>query len=65
MALARAHSMQVLYGFHPMDSGEILIDGIPVEDRQPADAIALGIGMVHQEFMLVQPSRSTQNTCSA
>src|SRR3984957_13418803 len=46
--------MQILYGFHSMDSGSILIDDKPVEIRNPKDAIALGIGMVHQEFMLVR-----------
>ena len=45
--------MQILYGFHSMDSGSILIDDKPVEIASPRDAIALGIGMVHQEFMLV------------
>ena len=47
--------MQILYGFHSMDSGEILIDGEQVRLGSPKDAIALGIGMVHQEFMLVRP----------
>src|SRR3984957_11634830 len=46
--------MQILYGFHSMDSGQILIDGEPVEIASTRDAIALGIGMVHQEFMLVR-----------
>jgi ABC-type uncharacterized transport system ATPase subunit len=45
--------MQILYGFHTMDSGEILLDGEPVRITSPADAISLGIGMVHQDFMLV------------
>jgi ABC-type uncharacterized transport system ATPase subunit len=45
--------MQILYGFHAMDSGEILIDGKRAQLRSPKDAIALGIGMVYQEFMLV------------
>jgi simple sugar transport system ATP-binding protein len=53
--------MQVLYGFHRMDSGEILIDGVPVRIDSPKDAIALGIGMVHQEFMLVQRFTVVQN----
>lgn len=53
--------VQILYGFHPMDSGEILIDGIPAKIDSPKDAIALGIGMVHQEFMLVQRFTATQN----
>jgi simple sugar transport system ATP-binding protein len=45
--------MNVLYGLYHQDEGEILIDGAPVRFRSPADAIAAGIGMVHQHFMLV------------
>ena len=54
--------MQILYGFHSMDSGEILIDGAPVHLGSPRDAIALGIGMVHQEFMLVRRFSVVENT---
>ena len=54
--------MQILYGFHSMDSGQILIDEEPVEFCQPQDAIALGIGMVHQEFMLVRRFSVVENT---
>src|ERR1700677_3485571 len=54
--------MQILYGFHPMISGSILIDGEPVEITSPKDAIALGIGMVHQEFMLVRRFSVVENT---
>ena len=54
--------MQLLYGFHSMDSGEILIDGERVRLDSPKDAIALGIGMVHQEFMLVRPFSVAENT---
>ena len=54
--------MQILYGFHSMDSGEILIDGVRVNLRSPKDAIALGMGMVHQEFMLLQPFSVVENT---
>ena len=54
--------MQILYGFHSMDSGEILIDGQQVHLGSPRDAIALGIGMVHQEFMLVRPFSVVENT---
>jgi len=54
--------MQILYGFHSMDSGQILIDGEPVEIASPRDAIALGIGMVHQEFMLVRRFSVVENT---
>ncbi len=44
--------MKTLYGEHRPDEGEILVDGRPVHFRSPADAIAAGIGMVHQHFML-------------
>jgi ABC-type uncharacterized transport system ATPase subunit len=54
--------MQILYGFQSMDSGEILIDGLPVRLLSPKDAIALGIGMVHQEFMLVRRFTVAENT---
>ena len=45
--------MNVLYGLMQPDEGEILIDGTPVSFHSPKDAIAAGIGMVHQHFMLV------------
>lgn len=45
--------MKVLYGLYPPDSGEILVKGSIAQIRSPLDAIALGIGMVHQHFMLV------------
>ena len=45
--------MNVLYGLVHADSGEILIDGKPAHLRGPRDAIAHGIGMVHQHFMLI------------
>jgi general nucleoside transport system ATP-binding protein len=54
--------MQILYGFHSMDSGTILVDGEPVTITSPKDAIALGIGMVHQEFMLVRRFSVVENT---
>src|ERR1700681_3828255 len=54
--------MQILYGFHSMDSGEILIDGERVHLSSPKDAIALSIGMVHQEFMLVRLFSVIENT---
>src|SRR5579864_237421 len=53
---------QILYGFYAMDSGEILIDGERVRLGSPKDAIALGIGMVHQEFMLVRRFSVVENT---
>ncbi len=45
--------MNVLYGIYDADEGEILIDGKPVTFKGPGDAVAAGIGMVHQHFMLV------------
>jgi simple sugar transport system ATP-binding protein len=45
--------MNILYGLVTPDAGEIRIDGQPVTIRDPADAIARGIGMVHQHFMLI------------
>ncbi len=45
--------MNILYGFYEADSGEILIDGEKVKIKTSQDAIALGVGMVHQHFMLV------------
>jgi simple sugar transport system ATP-binding protein len=45
--------MNIVYGFHEPDAGEILVRGRRVAIARPADAIAAGIGMVHQHFMLV------------
>jgi general nucleoside transport system ATP-binding protein len=45
--------MNILYGLATPDSGEILLDGTPVQIKGPSDAIARGISMVHQHFMLV------------
>ncbi len=44
--------MRVLYGLYPPDAGEILVDGEARSFRSPTDAIAAGLGMVHQHFML-------------
>ena len=45
--------MNVLYGLVHPDSGEIVVDGKPARITGPRDAISLGIGMVHQHFMLI------------
>jgi len=45
--------MKILYGLYKPDAGEILVNGQPVRISCPRDAIALGIGMVHQHFTLV------------
>ena len=45
--------MNILYGLYTPTSGEVLMDGSPLVLNSPGDAIAAGIGMVHQHFMLV------------
>src|SRR5438034_2517135 len=57
----KSTAMRIAYGFYTADSGEILVDGQVREIRAPRDAIALGIGMVHQHFMLVRPMTVTEN----
>src|SRR5437660_10280333 len=57
----KSTAMRIAYGFYTADSGEILIDGQVREIRTPHDAIALGIGMVHQHFMLVEPMTVAEN----
>ncbi len=44
--------MKTLYGMHRPDEGQVLVDGVEVVMHSPADAIAHGIGMVHQHFKL-------------
>ena len=53
--------MSILYGLYTPTEGEIRVDGEPVQIDSPADAIALGIGMVHQHFMLVPVMTVTEN----
>jgi general nucleoside transport system ATP-binding protein len=53
--------MSILYGFYEADSGEIRIGGRPIKIRSSADAIRVGIGMVHQHFMLVPPLTVVEN----
>ncbi len=53
--------MSILFGFYHADSGEIRVKGQPVKIRSSSDAIALGIGMVHQHFMLVEPFTVLEN----
>lgn len=45
--------MKVFYGLYPADSGEIFFNGKEVHIKSPTDTIQLGVGMVHQHFMLV------------
>src|SRR5947199_7336842 len=57
----KSTAMRIAYGFYTANGGDILINGQPVEIRTPHDAIALGIGMVHQHFMLVEPMTVAEN----
>ncbi|WP_341702233.1 ABC transporter ATP-binding protein [Ferrovibrio sp.] len=53
--------MSILYGLYEADSGEIRVDGKRVAIHAPRDAIAAGIGMVHQHFMLVDSFTVLEN----
>jgi ABC-type uncharacterized transport system ATPase subunit len=53
--------MSVLYGLYSPDAGEIHIDGERAEIESPAAAMSLGIGMVHQHFMLVPSLTVAEN----
>jgi general nucleoside transport system ATP-binding protein len=53
--------VSVLYGLYTPNEGEIFVDGRPVEIDSPATAIRLGIGMVHQHFMLVPVMTVAEN----
>ncbi len=53
--------MNILYGLYQPDEGEILLNGQRIQITSPHDAIAQGIGMVHQHFMLVPPLTVTEN----
>jgi ABC-type uncharacterized transport system ATPase subunit len=53
--------MNIIYGLYQPTSGEILVNGKPVTMHSPNDAIALGIGMVHQHFQLVPPMTVAEN----
>ncbi len=53
--------MSILYGFYDADSGDILVNGEPAAIRNPHDALHLGIGMVHQHFVLIDPFTVLEN----
>lgn len=53
--------MSILYGFYQADEGDIHINGKPADIRSSRDAIAAGIGMVHQHFMLVDTFSVLEN----
>src|SRR5574339_136908 len=57
----KSTAMRIAYGFYTADSGQILVDGQVRDIKSPHDAIRLGIGMVHQHFMLVEPMTVAEN----
>jgi simple sugar transport system ATP-binding protein len=57
----KSTAMRIAYGFYKADAGEILVEGQVRDIATPHDAIALGIGMVHQHFMLVDTMTVAEN----
>src|SRR5688500_12506582 len=57
----KSTAMRIAYGFYKADSGKMLVDGREPEINSPHDAIGLGIGMVHQHFMLVDTMTVAEN----
>src|SRR3989337_2834582 len=57
----KSTAMRIAYGFYTADSGDIIIDGEVRRLATPQDAIARGVGMVHQHFMLVEPMTVAEN----
>jgi simple sugar transport system ATP-binding protein len=57
----KSTAMRIAYGFYTADSGEIVIDGTVCRIAAPHDAIARGVGMVHQHFMLIGPMTVAEN----
>ena len=53
--------MNILYGLYHADEGKILVDDVPTRFESPGDAIAAGLGMVHQHFMLIPVFTVTEN----
>ena len=53
--------MKVLFGLYSRDAGSIFVNGQKTEIHNPREAINLGIGMIHQQFMLVNPLTAAEN----
>lgn len=53
--------MNILYGMFPQTEGDIYIKGEEIINNSPKKAISMGIGMVHQHFMLIEPFTVTEN----
>jgi ABC-type sugar transport system ATPase subunit len=54
---------KILAGIHACDDGELLVEGKPVRFRNPSDAMAAGIGMVHQELAFCENLSVAENLC--
>lgn len=57
----KSTAMKILFGMQTPDAGEVLIHGQSVKFTSPVDAMASGIGMVHQHFMLAEPYSALDN----
>jgi ABC-type uncharacterized transport systems, ATPase components len=57
----KSTAMNLLFGIHHIDSGEILVHGKTVHFKSPIEAMSSGIGMVHQHFMLAEPLSALDN----
>jgi ABC-type uncharacterized transport system ATPase subunit len=57
----KSTAMKVLFGIYPADEGELVINGQSVVMKNPVQAMKLGIGMVHQHFMLAEPETVLDN----
>jgi simple sugar transport system ATP-binding protein len=57
----KSTALRIAYGFYGADSGEVVIDGAARRLGGPEDAIRLGVGMVHQHFMLVDTMTVAEN----
>lgn len=57
----KSTSMKILFGFYPPDHGTLKVHGQEVHFQSPTDAMNLGIGMVHQHFMLAEPLSALDN----
>src|SRR6188472_3037419 len=57
----KSTAMRIAYGFYAADSGDVVVEGQARRLASPHDAIALGIGMVHQHFMLVETMTVAEN----
>ncbi len=53
--------LKMLFGFYQPNSGELIVNGVPLSFAGPSDAMAAGIAMVHQHFMLVEPFTVLEN----